>query len=306
MVHSSPLSVIGWIDRIADLLQSRCDEFNQTAGGALYVSMTQPAFVEAEGKQTYQARLSASFWDLIIRGRNKTVEFFFVPAERVIFISRSARRLRASARMKATTRGAGVVWKLDGRPVADDSLETLCRDLFTTLIHLYLDEDHPAQVRLRCSRHESTGLGGPGDGHHLERRDEEPVVDLGTYLDVQRFLSKLDGVSAPDARADTDWCRYALAADSVPAADHADNACSLKTRGRARSLDAAILDLSEMLEGEIEALSAAGAQACLSREFGRAKQTHEEVVRLIALRRDLAFLAGGSVLQDEPERRSVC
>jgi hypothetical protein len=134
------------IDKIYGLLQRFMFEFNQIAGGTdLQVTGTISGdvtevtrynqFREAEETKTYfRARLSTKYYSLTVRGADANVEFYLVPTNLVIALSKTEKDFVPIAVMHVRIQEQGMMWRMaDGVPNCD-SLDDLCMWLFSNLV----------------------------------------------------------------------------------------------------------------------------------------------------------------------------
>lgn len=134
------------IDKIYGLLQRYQFEFNQVAGGTeLHVSGTISGDVtevtrvnkmrEAQETKTYfRARLSTRSHSLVLRGKDDAIDFYLIPVNKVMALSKSEVDYKPLARIQVKISELGMMWRMsDGNP-AVDSLDELCMWLFSHLI----------------------------------------------------------------------------------------------------------------------------------------------------------------------------
>lgn len=134
------------IDKIYGLLQRYQFEFNQVAGGTeLHVSGTISGDVtevtrvnkmrEAQETKTYfRARLSTRTHSLVLRGKDDAIDFYLLPVNKVMALSKSEVDYKPLARIQVKISELGMMWRMsDGTP-AVDSLDELCMWLFSALI----------------------------------------------------------------------------------------------------------------------------------------------------------------------------
>jgi len=139
------------IDKIYGLLQRFTFEFNQIAGGTeLHVSGTISGDVtdvtrynrmrEAEETKTYfRARVSTRNFSLVMRGREDCIDFYLIPVNKVMALSKSEVDYKPLATIQVKISEAGMMWRMsDGTPTVD-SLDELCMWLFSNLIQATKD-----------------------------------------------------------------------------------------------------------------------------------------------------------------------
>ncbi len=136
------------IDKIYGLLQRYQFEFNQVAGGTeLHVSGTISGDVtevtrfnkmrEAEETKTYfRARISTRSHSLVLRGKDDCIDFYLIPVNKVMALSKSEVDYRPLTRIQVKISELGMMWRMaDGNPPVD-SLDELCMWLFSALIQV--------------------------------------------------------------------------------------------------------------------------------------------------------------------------
>jgi hypothetical protein len=134
------------VDKIFSHLQHFMFEFNKVASGTdLQVSGTISGavtevirlnkFKEAEETRSYfRARLSTRTYSLTIRGKEQAIDFFLLPVNRAMALSREEDEYTPLATLDIKISGNGMMWRLaDGYPTVD-SLESLSMWLFSQLI----------------------------------------------------------------------------------------------------------------------------------------------------------------------------
>jgi hypothetical protein len=134
------------IDKIYGLLQRYMFEFNQIAGGTdLQVTGTISGdvtevtrynqFREAEETKTYfRARLSTKYHSLTVRGADSCIEFYLIPTNLVMALSKTEQSYRPIAMMQVKITDQGMMWRMrDGQPNVE-GLDDLCMWLFSSLV----------------------------------------------------------------------------------------------------------------------------------------------------------------------------
>lgn len=134
------------IDKIYGLLQRFTWEFNQVAGGTeLHVSSTISGDVtevtrynkmrEAMETETYfRARLTTRYMSLVVRGKDDCVDFFLVPTNKVMALSRTESEYTSLARIQVKITADGMMWRMQDSNPPVDSLDELCMWLFGQLV----------------------------------------------------------------------------------------------------------------------------------------------------------------------------
>ncbi|HEY9679028.1 MAG TPA: hypothetical protein V6C76_13545 [Drouetiella sp.] len=139
------------IDKIYGLLQRYQFEFNQVAGGTeLHVSGTISGDVtevtrfnrnrEAEETKTYfRARLSTKSNALVIRGKDDAIEFYLLPVNKIMALSKSEVDYKPLARIQVKISELGMMWRMENSTPSVDSLDELSMWLFSALIQATKD-----------------------------------------------------------------------------------------------------------------------------------------------------------------------
>ena len=139
------------IDKIYGLLQRYIFEFNQVAAGTeLYVSGTISGDVtevtkynkmrEAQETQTYfRARVSTHTHSLVMRGKDEFIEFYLIPVNKVMALSKSEGDYKPLARIQVKISELGMMWRMKGGQPPVESLDELSMWLFSTLIQVTKD-----------------------------------------------------------------------------------------------------------------------------------------------------------------------
>ncbi|MBS2003969.1 MAG: hypothetical protein U0103_21465 [Candidatus Obscuribacterales bacterium] len=134
------------IDKIYGLLQRYQFEFNQVAAGTeLHVSGTISGDVtevtranklrEAQETKTYfRARLSTRTHSLVLRGKDDAIEFYLLPVNKVMALSKSEVDYKPLARIQVKISELGMMWRMSDANPSVDSLDELCMWLFSSLI----------------------------------------------------------------------------------------------------------------------------------------------------------------------------
>ncbi|HEY9759539.1 MAG TPA: hypothetical protein V6C97_30555 [Oculatellaceae cyanobacterium] len=135
------------IDKIFSLLQRYTYEFNQIAAGTdLHVSgsiagevtevMRYNKLREAEETQTFfRARLTTRHFSLNLRGSGDSVDFFLVPANKAMALSKTEVDYRPLSSIQVRITDSGMMWRMENGVPAVESLEELCMWLFSNLIN---------------------------------------------------------------------------------------------------------------------------------------------------------------------------
>lgn len=127
-------------------LRTYAFEFNNAVGlSELHVTCTKPDTVTEvtrysvrrepiETVSNYRARISTRFFSLVVRGNEGTVEFYLIPVQKVIGMSRTEIAYRPIARLMGSLNGSQPSWMIGDQELDSERLETLLSDLFKELI----------------------------------------------------------------------------------------------------------------------------------------------------------------------------
>lgn len=136
------------IYRLFDQLQACVMEFNRLVGwNELRVTLTKPAVVTEvlrrnkfrepiETLTNFRTRLSTRYMSLVIRGRGRSIDFIFMPVEKVIGLSKAEVAYDPVISLTGTIEQGRISWHLEGKSLPGDGLEILCSELFAELIEL--------------------------------------------------------------------------------------------------------------------------------------------------------------------------
>jgi len=134
------------IDKIFALMQRYMCEFNKVAGGTeLHVSGTISGEVtevtrfnklrEAEETETYfRARFSTRLYSLVLRGRDEVIDFFLLPTNKTMALSKGERDYKPLATIQIKITAEGMMWRMAAGVPPVDTLEHLSMWLFGRLI----------------------------------------------------------------------------------------------------------------------------------------------------------------------------
>lgn len=134
------------IDKIFQLLQRYSFEFNQVASGTdLHVSGTISGDVTEvtrynrlreveETKTFFRARFSTRLFALVIRGKDDSIDFYLIPVNRVMALSKCEDEFKTVASLQVKITEQGMMWRMADSIPPVDSLEKLCMWLFTNLV----------------------------------------------------------------------------------------------------------------------------------------------------------------------------
>lgn len=128
------------------LLRTYAFEFNNAVGlSELHVTCTKPDTVTEvvrrslsrepiETLTNYRARISTRFFSLVVRGNEGTVEFYLLPVQKVIGMSKAELAYRPVARLMGSLNGSQSSWMIGDQELSPEKLEHLLSDLFKELI----------------------------------------------------------------------------------------------------------------------------------------------------------------------------
>ncbi|HEY9786533.1 MAG TPA: hypothetical protein V6D17_14085 [Candidatus Obscuribacterales bacterium] len=134
------------VDKIFQLLQRYAYEFNQVAAGTdLHVSGTISGDVTEvtrynklreveETKTFFRARFSTRTYSLVIRGKDDAIEFYQIPVNRIMALSKTESEYKPMARLQVKITEQGMMWRMADSVPPVDSLDKLCMWLFTNLV----------------------------------------------------------------------------------------------------------------------------------------------------------------------------
>ena len=134
------------VQKAFTLLRTYAFEFNNAVGlSELHVTCTKPDTVTEvtryslsrepiETLTNYRARISTRFFSLVVRGNEGTVEFYLLPVQKVIGMSRAELAYRPVARLMGQLNGPQSSWMIGDQELSGEKLEILLSDLFKELI----------------------------------------------------------------------------------------------------------------------------------------------------------------------------
>lgn len=131
---------------VFDQMRSFAFEFNSAVGfSEVHITCTKPSLVTevlrhnslrepVETLSNLRARLSTRHFSLVIIGRAKSMEFFLMPVQKVIGMTKSEANYSPKASFEAAFDGQGVSWQFERQVLTNELLERVLRDLFKQLI----------------------------------------------------------------------------------------------------------------------------------------------------------------------------
>lgn len=142
--------VVEMVDRVMDKLHGYALEFNLAVGWNLHISATPPTFVNetvqynsrrepTESQTMYRARLATRLWSLVVRARRNQVEFFLLPTQSVMGLSKTEHYYPAVMTLALDVESC--VWSLDENlEFASFGVDRLCQRLFRMLVNKCIAE----------------------------------------------------------------------------------------------------------------------------------------------------------------------
>lgn len=132
------------VQKLCKQLSIFASEFNYAIGWKdLYVTMTEPSLVTEvlrynkfreplESVTTFRARLSTRHMSLVIKGNRNKIEFFLMPVEKVIGLSKAEEDLKPVYTLEAEYDAStdSIEWSAD-----QETLDEILKSQFTDLIH---------------------------------------------------------------------------------------------------------------------------------------------------------------------------
>ncbi len=134
------------VQKAFTLLRTYAFEFNNAVGlSELHVTCTKPDTVTEVTRYSlsrepiatltnYRARISTRFFSLVVRGNEGTVEFYLLPVQKVIGMSKAELAYRPVARLMGQLNGPQSSWMIGDQELSGEKLEILLSDLFKELI----------------------------------------------------------------------------------------------------------------------------------------------------------------------------
>ena len=135
-------AMVATVSQCFTIIQSCAEELNHALGQSeLWVSCTAPAFVSEsmsynrrrEATQTlttFRARISSSKLSIVIKGKDDKVEFFLLPAQKVVGLSFAERDYNPLMSFVAARQEGEIRWRVEGKPLTQERLERYIVELF--------------------------------------------------------------------------------------------------------------------------------------------------------------------------------
>lgn len=123
------------LDRVYSILEAYALELNRVSRTRdLFISTTAPSRLEevlefdrarqpSKCLTVYRARFSTNRFSLIVRGLGRLVEFFLLPVDRVIGLSRAEAEISPLMTYESEQAMAGPAWFVEAKPLTADRLE---------------------------------------------------------------------------------------------------------------------------------------------------------------------------------------
>lgn len=148
-------SMTTMMDHLFEIFKAYAYELNNAVGfSQLHMAATNPQSVTEVTKfdkmrnpletVTHQrARLSTSRFSLVLKGDKKGIEFFIIPVDKALGLSRQEVNYGAIFAIQVRLEKANAYWEThEGKPLTSFHVESICMELFHTLV-----EATKAQVR---------------------------------------------------------------------------------------------------------------------------------------------------------------
>lgn len=159
LCHSSMAAMM---EQLFEILKAYAYEFNNAVGfSTLHMAATNPQSVTEVTKFdkmrnpletiTHQrARLSTSRYSLVLRGDKSGIEFYLIPVARAMGLSKQESNYKPVYSIRTVLTGNIVHWEThDEKPLTDFHVESMCMELFHTLVELTKE-----QVRIELAEQE--------------------------------------------------------------------------------------------------------------------------------------------------------
>jgi hypothetical protein len=123
------------VDRIYSILEVYALELNKVSRARdLFISATEPSHLNEvlefdrarqplKSLAVYRARFSTNRLSLVVRGLGNLVEFFLLPGDRVMGLSRAEAEVNALMVFQSEQAMAGPAWFVEAKPLTADRLE---------------------------------------------------------------------------------------------------------------------------------------------------------------------------------------
>ncbi len=146
-------SMTSMLEHLFEIFKAFAYELNNAVGfSPLHMASTNPQSVTEVVKYDklrnplqsvthHRARLSTSRYSLVLRGDKKGIEFYIMPVSRAMGLSRQELHYRPLFSIRAHLVGQKVSWETqDGKPLTAFHVESICMELFHTLVETTKDQ----------------------------------------------------------------------------------------------------------------------------------------------------------------------
>lgn len=145
-------SMSALVDRIFNTLEPYIHELNQTFRATdLSITFTPPSVVNENFAcdtsrrpsivvSSYRCRISTSCLALVIRGKEDRIDFFLLPVERVIGLSKTEDQHDPLMTFTANAQNGTIYWEVEQKPLTEERLEKYILLVFEHLMDLTREE----------------------------------------------------------------------------------------------------------------------------------------------------------------------
>lgn len=152
-------SMIAVVDEIFSVIEPYVLELmREFAGTDLNLTLTAPEKVKEAAEfdalrrpvqtlVTYRGRVSTTSLSVVVRGRENRVDFFLMPSDRVIGLSRAEDAREPIMSFVGSRLAEGIDWQVEGKPLTHERLQRYCLLLFKHLLDKTREE--PRENRYR-------------------------------------------------------------------------------------------------------------------------------------------------------------
>lgn len=145
-------SLVAVVQRVFAVVDPCVAELNATVTlPDLKVSLTPPAVVTETLKynahrepiksvSTFRGRISTSCLSVVIRGHGDVIDFYFLPADKVVGLSFAEEQYKPIMQFRAAFADRGIAWSVEGKPLSEQRLEKYSLIVFKHLIESTIDE----------------------------------------------------------------------------------------------------------------------------------------------------------------------
>ncbi len=140
------------VDRIFNTLEPYIHELNQTFRATdLSITFTPPSVVNENYTSdtsrrpsivvsSYRCRISTSCLALVIRGKEDRIDFFLLPVERVMGLSKTEDQHEPLMTFTASAQSGAIYWEVEHKPLTEERLEKYILLVFEHLMDLTREE----------------------------------------------------------------------------------------------------------------------------------------------------------------------